>query len=124
MGEFDRHFKLMNEKKETTYDAFAKGNHSSVGDEAIKSIEQALEADAFKFSRRHLGDHEPRFSYAKKTLSSTLFNKLQKLWLTYEDLGYDGTNGFRAKQAITIMNDLLQFFEKRWGVKIEIRKFE
>lgn len=124
MGEFERHFRLMNEKKETAYDAFEKHNNSSVGDEAIKVVEQALEADAFKFSKRHFGEHEPRFSYARKIFPREIFEKMRKLWFAYEDLGYDGINGFRAKQSLFLMNNILEFFEKRWGVKIGIKKIE
>ncbi len=44
---------------------------------------------------------------------------MKKVWFAYGDLGYDGINGNRAKTAIQNLNIVLEYFEKRFGEKIE-----
>lgn len=124
MGNFERHVNLLKEKQNQTYSAFIKKNFSVVGDLAVKAIEQAIEADAARQKiPRDLGDHKPRFDYLKK-ISFSLYQKFRSLFWIYGDLGYDGKNGINARKAIRIMNEILEFFIKRWSEKIEIRTIE
>lgn len=124
MGDFKKHFGLLKEKQSQTYKAFIDKNFSVVGDLGLKAIEQTIEADAAKQKiPRDLGDHQPRFDYLRK-LSYPLYKKFKRLFWIYGDLGYDGKDGINAKEAITMMNAILEFFEKRWGEKIEIRTIE
>jgi len=48
-----------------------------------------------------------------------MFIEMRKLWFIYGDLGYDGTNGNKAERAMRILEEIVQFFEKRWGIEIE-----
>lgn len=124
MGDFERHINLLKEKQDQTYNAFIKENFSVVGDLAVKAIEQAIEADAARQKiPMDLGDHNPRFNYLRK-ISFSLYQKFRSLFWIYGDLGYDGKNGVNARKAIGIMNEILEFFVKRWGEKIEIRTIE
>lgn len=120
MGDFDKHLKIMHEKLGSTYRAYENKEYTVVGDLAVKVVEQAIEADASR-EGKHLGDHKYRFECAQKVLSKDLFWKMRKIWFIYGDLGYDGVDGERAKQALKHLNDILDFFEKRWCVHIEKR---
>ncbi len=44
---------------------------------------------------------------------------MRKVWFAYGDLGYDGTDGKRAKAVISNLNKIIKYFEKRFGKKIE-----
>lgn len=46
-------------------------------------------------------------------------NAMKRVWFAYGDLGYDGVNGKRAKEIIVNLNKVLEFFEGRFGEKIE-----
>lgn len=121
MGNFDKHRDLLNEKMNQAYDAFEKQNFSVVGDLALKAIEQAIEADAARqVIPQDLGDHRPRFNYLRK-ISSIITEKFRKLFWIYGDLGYDGKDGINARKAINLMNEILDFFTKRWNEKIKTR---
>jgi len=37
---------------------------------------------------------------------------MRKVWFVYGDLGYDGLNGKRAKEAIDNLKKVTKFFEK------------
>ena len=43
---------------------------------------------------------------------------MRKVWFAYGDLGYDGINGKRAKAVIDNLKIIIEFFEKRFEVKI------
>ena len=44
---------------------------------------------------------------------------MKRVWFAYGDLGYDGVNGKRAKEIVVNLNKVLEFFEGRFGEKIE-----
>jgi hypothetical protein len=117
MDDFQKHLGMMKEKLRATREAYKDKEFTVVGDLAIKVVEQALEAEAAR-DRKHLGDHRIRFKLAEKIFSKSMFDEMRKLWFIYGDLGYDGVNGARAKRAMKILEDIVQFFEKRWGVEI------
>jgi len=43
---------------------------------------------------------------------------MRKVWFAYGDLGYDGINGERAKAVTNNLKVIIEFFEKRFGEKI------
>lgn len=120
MPSFERHFGIMQEKKEDVYRAYKEGKFSVVGDLAIKIVEQALEADAFRSLKRHLGGHDERISYATRHLSREIGMRVSELFRIYGRLGYDGEDGIRAKRAVALVNEILEFMERKWGEKIGI----
>ncbi len=44
---------------------------------------------------------------------------MRRIWFAYGDLGYDGTNGERAKSVMQNLRVILDFFEKRFGEQVE-----
>lgn len=114
MGDFNKHIRLVKEKSRNMEKAYKSKDYTVVGDLAIKVIEQAIEADA-SLDDQHLGDHKPRFGWAKRVLPEKLFWKMRKVWFAYGDLGYEGENGGRAKRAVTFTRDIIGFFEDKWG---------
>ncbi|MCX6776169.1 MAG: hypothetical protein NT130_04965 [Candidatus Micrarchaeota archaeon] len=114
MGEFKKHLELMREKQTATHQAFDNGQHSVVGDLAIKAVEQAIEADAARNKiPKHFGEHEERMKYVR-SLSPEVYERVRKLWFIYGDLGYDGVDGERAKKAVSYMDAIIKFFGERW----------
>jgi len=111
---------MMQEKKEEVYNAYHEGKYSVVGDLAIKVVEQALEADACRKVKRHLGGHEERMQHATHHLSRDIGRKVGELFRIYGRLGYDGEDGIRAKRALALVNEVLEFLERKWGEKIGI----
>ena len=118
MNDFQKHLEIMKEKLRATRRAYRDEEFTVVGDLAIKVVEQALEAEAAR-DRKHLGDHRKRFELAEEIFPGRMFNEMRKLWFIYGDLGYDGTNGNKAERAMRILEEIVQFFEKRWGIEIE-----
>lgn len=117
MGNFNKHLKLVKEKYTNMERAYKSKDFTVVGDLGIKVIEQLIEADA-SLDNQHLGDHAPRFEWAKKVLPKKLFWKMRKVWFAYGDLGYEGENGGRAKRTMNFTRDIIEFFQRKWGVKI------
>ena len=83
----------------------------------IKVVEQLIEADAAK-KGEHFGDHKSRHEYSNKNFPIEINKAMRKIWFAYGDLGYDGINGKRAKQVIENLKIIIDFFEKRFGMKI------
>jgi len=43
---------------------------------------------------------------------------MRRIWFAYGDLGYDGVNGGRAREAMENLEIVVRFFEERFGEKI------
>jgi len=43
---------------------------------------------------------------------------MQRLWFAYGDLGYDGTNGRRARVVMENLRRIVEFFEDRFDETI------
>ena len=43
---------------------------------------------------------------------------MQRIWFAYGDLGYDGTNGRRARIIMADLRRVIKFFERRFHEKI------
>lgn len=110
----------MQEKLNAVVDSFNKNNISVVGDLATKVVEQIIEADASK-SGKHFGGHLERHSFSNQAYPHAVCKAMKNVWFAYSDLGYDGENGYRAKRTIKNLNIILDFFERKLGVKIEPR---
>jgi len=117
MGDFKKHLELAKEKFKATLNAYYTKQSTVVGDLGIKVVEQLVEADVAK-KGEHFGDHQSRYEYSNKNFPDEINKAMRKIWFAYGDLGYDGINGKRAKQVIENLKTIIEFFEKRFGVKI------
>jgi len=90
------HLQLAREKLQSVIEAYQKGRYSVVGDEAIKVVEEAIEAHAAKLGD-HLRDHAPRFAFFRKYYGPEKHAKLKSVqrihgaWL--RGLGRKGKSG-------------------------------
>jgi len=118
MGEFRKHLKIAKEKLQAVTAAYKKKQHTVVGDLGTKVVEQLVEADAAR-ADEHYGTHSERHEYSNKNFPPEINKAMRKVWFAYGDLGYDGTNGKKAKAVISNLNKIIEYFEKRFGEKIE-----
>jgi hypothetical protein len=118
MGNFEKHLSLAKEKLKATIASYEKKLNTVVGDEATKVVEQLIEADAAQ-NKTHLGDHKSRHDYSNKTYPDEINKAMRKVWFAYGDLGYDGINGKRAKIVMDNLSIVIDFFEKRFRIKID-----
>ena len=88
-----------------------------MGDLGTKVVEQLIEADAAN-EGEHFGDHQSRHKYSNKNFSDEINKAMRKVWFAYGDLGYDGINGKRAKAVVDNLKIIIEFFEKRFEMKI------
>lgn len=118
MGEFRKHLKIAKEKLSAVATAYKKKQHTVVGDLGTKVVEQLVEADAAR-ANEHFGNHWSRHEYSNKTFPAEINKAMRKIWFAYGDLGYDGTDGKKAKSVIINLNKIIEYFEKRFGEKIK-----
>ena len=43
---------------------------------------------------------------------------MRKIWFAYGDLGYDGTNGKRAKAVMDNLRKVVEYFEQKLGTEL------
>lgn len=117
MGDFEKHLKLAKEKLKATLKAYHEKQSTVVGDLGTKVVEQLVEADAAR-NNEHFGDHRSRHEYSNRKFPSRINKAMRKIWFAYGDLGYDGVNGKRAKEVTENLKIIVDFFEERFGMKI------
>jgi len=117
MGDYKKHLNLAKEKLESINEAFKEKRYTVVGDLGTKVVEQLVEADAAKISQ-HFGDHRARHEYANANYPDEITHAMRRIWFAYGDLGYDGVNGARAREAMENIEIVVRFFEERFGKKI------
>ncbi len=118
MGDFGKHLLIAREKLSALKEAYEKRRYTVVGDLAIKVVEQLIEADAAK-NNRHFGTYSDRHEYSNKNFPVDISRAMRRIWFAYGDLGYDGTDGKRAKSVMQNLRVILYFFNKRFGEQIE-----
>jgi len=117
MSDVEKHLRIAQEKLSATSEAYAKHRNTVVGDLAIKVVEQLIEADAAR-NGGHFGTHYDRQAYANRTYPQGINAAMRKIWFAYGDLGYDGTDGRRAALVMQNLKLLVEFIEKRMGVRL------
>lgn len=117
MGDFQKHLELVKEKLRAIINAYNNKQSTVVGDLGTKVVEQLVEADVAK-KGEHFGDHQSRHKYSNKNFPAEINKAMRKIWFAYGDLGYDGINGKRAKTVVDNLKIIIEFFEKRFEMKI------
>jgi hypothetical protein len=122
MSDTEAHTKAAREKRTAALDEYEKKRYMVVGDLAIKTVEQAIEAMAASEGEHfHLlprSAHSNRIRWIKKKLPS-LSKDIDELWGAYGALGYEGINGERAKRAIAAMERVLNEIERKTHIRFK-----
>jgi len=120
MGNEAHHSRLAIEKREAALDEFEKGRYTVVGDLALKSVEQAIEAAAARVEKHfHLSPrtaHAQRVTWTKENFPE-IATDLDVVWGAYGDLGYNGLDGNRAREAVEAMERVIRAIEKRTKIR-------
>jgi hypothetical protein len=122
MSDVEVHTKAAREKRLAALDEYRKKRYMVVGDLAIKTVEQAIEAlaalEGEHFHAFPRSAHSNRMRWIKKKLPS-LSKDIDELWGAYGALGYEGINGERAKRAIAAMERVLHEIEGNTNIRFE-----
>jgi hypothetical protein len=122
MSDMEVHIKAAREKRQAALEEYEKKRYIVVGDLAIKTVEQAIEAAAAKegehFHTQPRSAHSNRIRWIKKKLP-TLSKDIDELWGAYGALGYEGINGERAKRAIAAMERVLNEIERKTHIRFK-----
>jgi len=122
MSDFEIHIKAAREKRLAALDEYEKKRYMTVGDLAIKTIEQAIEAlatlEGKHFHLHPRSAHSNRIRWIKEKLPS-LSKDVDELWGAYGALGYEGIDGERAKRAIAAMERVLDEIEREAHIRFK-----
>jgi hypothetical protein len=122
MSDIEIHVKATREKRLAALDEYEKERYMVVGDLAIKTVEQAIEALASLEGKHfHLlprSAHSNRMRWIKERLPS-LSKDVDELWGAYGALGYEGIDGERAKKALAAMERVLDGIEREAHVSLK-----
>lgn len=122
MSDVEIHVKAAREKRLAALDEFDKKRYMVVGDLAIKTVEQAIEALAAledkHFHSYPRSAHSGRIRWIKEKFPS-LSKDVDELWGAYGALGYEGIDGERARKAIEAMERVLNELGKRANVRFK-----
>lgn len=122
MSDVEIHVKAAREKRLATLDEYGKKRYMVVGDLAIKTVEQAIEAlAALEGEHFHLiprSAHSNRMRWIKERLPS-LSKDVDELWGAYGALGYEGIDGERAEKAVAAMERVLDEIEREAHVRFK-----
>lgn len=122
MSDVEIHVKAAREKRMATLEEFDKRRYMVVGDLAIKTVEQAIEASAALEGKHfHLhprSAHSNRLRWIREKFPS-LSKDVDELWGAYGALGYEGIDGERAKKVIDAMERVLDEIERETGIRFK-----
>ena len=122
MSDVEIHVKAAREKRLAALDEFGKKRYMVVGDLAIKTVEQAIEAlAALENKHFHLHPrsvHSSRIRWIKEKFPS-LSKDVDELWGAYGALGYEGIDGERARKAVEAMERVLDELGKGTHVRFK-----
>ena len=122
MSDVEIHIKAAREKRLATLEEFDKRRNMVVGDLAIKTVEQAIEASAAlegkHFHLRPRSAHRNRLRWIKEKFPS-LSKDVDELWGAYGALGYEGIDGERAKKVVDAMERVLDEIERETHIRFK-----
>jgi len=122
VSDVEIHVRAVREKRLAALDEFEKGRFMVVGDLAVKTVEQAIEAlAALEGKHFHLhprSAHAERMRWFKERFPS-LSRDVDELWGAYGALGYEGIDGERAKKAVEAMERVLVEVEREARVRFK-----
>ena len=122
MSDVEIHVRAVREKRQAALEEFEKRRFMVVGDLAIKSVEQAVEALAaledVHFHLRPRSAHSERMRWFKERFPK-LSKDVDELWGAYGALGYEGVDGDRAKKALEAMERVLDAVERKARVRFK-----
>jgi len=122
MSDVEFHVKAAREKRLATLEEFGKGRYMVVGDLAIKTVEQVIEASAALEGKHfHLhprSAHRNRLMWIKERFPS-LSKDVDELWGAYGTLGYEGIDGGRAKKVVDAMERVLDEIGRETHIKFK-----
>jgi len=122
MSDVEIHIKAAREKRLAALDEYEKKRYMVVGDLAIKTVEQAIEAlAALEGKHFHLfprSAHSNRVRWIKERFPS-LSKDVDELWGAYGALGYEGIDGERAEKAVAAMERVLDEIEREAHVRFK-----
>jgi len=122
MSDIEIHTKAAREKRLAALEEFEKKRYMVVGDLAIKTVEQAIEASAaIEGKHFHLhprSAHNKRLHWIKEKFPS-LSKDVDELWGAYGALGYEGIDGERAKKVIDAMERVLNEIERNTQIRFK-----
>lgn len=116
MPDTQHHLKAAKEKIKIVRRCFEEGDYSGVGDEAIKALEQLIEAcvarEGLHFHDHPPSAHERRENWLKKK-HPDIGHLWDILWEAYGDLGYLMKNGELAKKTVEALEKVVEELSKR-----------
>jgi len=122
MNDVEIHIKAAREKRLAALEEFDKKRYMVVGDLAIKTVEQAIEAlAALEGKHFHLNPrsaHSNRLRWIKEKFPS-LSKDVDELWGAYGALGYEGIDGERAGKVINAMERVLDALGREAHVRFK-----
>jgi len=122
MSDIEIHVRAVREKRLAALEEYGKGRFMVVGDLAIKTVEQAVEALAasenIHFHLRPRSAHSERMKWFKERFPK-LSKDVDELWGAYGALEYEGVDGDRAKKALEAMERVLGAVERKARVKLK-----
>ena len=122
MSDVEIHIKAACEKRLAALEEYEKKRYMVVGDLAIKTVEQAIEAlAALEGKHFHLfprSAHSNRVRWIKERFPS-LSKDVDELWGAYGALGYEGIDGERARKVVDAMERVLDEIERKAHVKFK-----
>jgi hypothetical protein len=122
VSDIEIHVRAVREKRLAALEEFDKKRYMVVGDLAIKTVEQAIEAlaalEGIHFHLHPRSTHSNRLRWVKEKIPS-VSKDMDELWGAYGALGYEGIDGERAEKVIDAMERVLDALGRETRVRFK-----